>query len=225
MILVITLFIFFSIVGLGVLFLKLNYFVSSTNRLNSNKVLLSFDDGPEPSTTPQVLDILKKHEVGALFFTIGEKVQANKALTERINEEGHLIGNHSNTHNNILALYSTRSLINDLRQAENELDKIIKDRPKLFRPPIGYTNPNFSRALKRLELKCVGWRLRSFDTLFKSSYKLSKHLIKSVRSGDIVLLHDNLDVTLNALSDFIIQAKKNGIVFVSRQEVKNIFDD
>lgn len=222
-ILVVTGLVFLSIIGLGVLLLRLNYFVPTINRLKGDKVLLTFDDGPELDKTQKILEILKEHNIGALFFLIGKKVETNKAIVEEIIEEGHLIGNHSFSHNNFMAFHSTKSLIQDLTKAETTLDTLLLDRPKLFRPPIGYTTPNYTRAIKRLGLKCVGWRLRSYDTLSKDPKKMISRLVRATRKGDIVLFHDNLSITIECLPEYIVEAKQNGIIFASREEVKNIF--
>jgi peptidoglycan-N-acetylglucosamine deacetylase len=221
-ILVLTGLLFFSIIGLGVFFLKLNYFVPAINRLKVDRVLLTFDDGPDPDYTQKIVDILNEHNIGALFFLIGNKVVANKGIVERIIDEGHLIGNHSYSHNNFMAFYSTKTLVQDLTKAEEILDTLSLDRPKLFRPPIGYTTPNYTRVIKRLNLKCIGWQLRTYDTLFKDPDKLISRLVRETKKGDIVLFHDNLKVTLECLPKYIAKAKQNGIIFVSKDEVKNV---
>lgn len=223
-ILLLTGLLFFTITGLGVIFIRLNYFVPAISRLKVDRVLLTFDDGPDPDNTQKILDILNEHDIGALFFLIGNKVEANKGIVEKIIDEGHLIGNHSYSHDNFMAFHSTKSLIQDLTKAEEILDTLSLDRPKLFRPPIGYTTPNYTRALKRLNLKCIGWRLRTYDTLSKDPKKLIRRLVRTTKKGDIVLFHDNLNVTLECLPKYIVEAKRNNIIFVSKNEVKNVLE-
>jgi peptidoglycan/xylan/chitin deacetylase (PgdA/CDA1 family) len=213
---------FLAIIGIGVVFIRLSYFVPTTSRLKGDKVLLTFDDGPDPDNTQKILGILNEHNIGAFFFLIGNKIEANKGIVEEIIREGHMIGNHSYSHNNFMAFYSTKALINDFTKTEEILDSLSKDRSRFFRPPIGYTTPNYTRALKRLNLKCIGWRLRTYDTLTKDPGKLISRLVRTTKKGDIVLFHDNLNVTLECLPKYIAEAKQNGIIFVSKDEVKNV---
>jgi len=223
LILIITALVFLAIVGLGVLFIQFNYFLISKSRLTGKKVLLTFDDGPVEGSTERILEVLQENGIGAVFFLIGKKVEANKFVAEKIVREGHIIGNHTYSHNNFTALYSTKKLIKEIGKTEDILNAISTDRPKLFRPPIGYTTPNYARALKHLKLKCIGWRLRSYDTLSKNSETFVKRLVRSTKEGDIVLFHDNLKVTAESLADYIISAKRNGIIFVSKEDLKNLF--
>ena len=220
---ILTFVVFSLIVGAGVVFLKLNYFVKSINRTNSEKVLLTFDDGPDPENTRNVLAILREKKVGAVFFLIANKVEDNQEIVKEIIADGHVIGNHSFGHNNFMAFFSTKALVDDLKKADDILDQLAPDRPKLFRPPIGYTTPNFTRALKKLKLHCMGWSLRSYDTLFKTPEKLIQRMIKSTRNGDIVLFHDNLPITSTALEKYIEGSRKNGIIFVSPEEINTCY--
>tara|TARA_R110002072_G_scaffold302060_2_gene483588 strand:- start:11566 stop:12327 length:762 start_codon:yes stop_codon:yes gene_type:complete len=208
-------FTFLITLTLGVLFLKINYFLSSLIRLKSKEVLLTFDDGPDPINTPKILDILKEENTKAIFFVIGNKADKHPEIIARILSEGHLIGDHTYTHNNMMALFSTAKLIKEFTQSQSTLLKLTGKRVPIFRAPIGYTNPNFARALKKLKLHSVGWSLRSYDTIFKDSNKLKERLVTKTKAGDIVLLHDNLDITSTILKDYIQQAKTNGILFAS----------
>ena len=224
-ILTITFLVLVLIVGCGVVFLKLSYFVSSVNKLECNKVLLTFDDGPDVENTQKILNVLEKNKIGALFFLIGKKVEENEELAKTIVQKGHLIGNHSYSHNNFMAFSSANEIIKECRKADLVLNKVSSDRPSLFRPPIGYTTPNYTRAIKRLKTKCIGWRLRSYDTIFKTPKKMVKRLVNNTRKGDIVLFHDTLKVTSASLQKYITEVQKNGIIFVSTEEIKTLFDE
>ncbi|MDX2361712.1 MAG: polysaccharide deacetylase family protein [Crocinitomicaceae bacterium] len=217
-------FIFFVALSLGVLFMQYNYFLKSTTELSSDKCLLTFDDGPHPTNTIKILDILAKHEVKALFFVIGEKAEQHPEIIKRIVIEGHLIGNHSYNHNNFMSMYSKSRLRKELTKAQEALWKISGQQVQFFRPPIGYTNPNYASILKEMKLKCIGWTVRSYDTVHKESSKLNERLVSMTKPGNIVLLHDNLDVSANALDTYITSAKSNGILFASSDNIKTIFD-
>ncbi len=211
---------FVAILTMGVLFLKFNYFLPSITRFSTEECLLTFDDGPHPDFTPQVLDILKEHNIRAIFFVVGEKAEKHPEIIKRIINEGHLVGNHSFSHNKFLAMFPTTTLIEDLEKCQVVLKKITGEENKLFRAPIGYTNPNFARAIKVLKLHSIGWSLRSYDTLKKDKKELLNRLVSKTKPSDIVLLHDNLPQTVSMLNEYIEKSKGNGILFASG-ELKN----
>jgi len=207
---------------LGVLFLKMNYFLPSLIRLKNKEVLLTFDDGPDPVNTPKILDILREENAKSIFFVIGQKAEKHPEIIARILSEGHLIGDHTYTHNNMMALFSTAKLIEELTKSQATLTKLTGRRIPIFRAPIGYTNPNFARALKEMNLHSIGWSLRSYDTINKDVNKLRKRLISKTKASDIVLLHDNLDISTTVLKDYIQESKANGILFASSIDIKKL---
>lgn len=217
--------VFFLILSAGVLFMKFNYFMKNKNRLNSSKVLLTFDDGPHETNTRKILSILKSHDIKAIFFVIGDRITQNSDLACEIAEEGHIIGNHSQSHNPMMSLFSKKRLNTEILQAQDSISEVISVKPSIFRPPIGYTNPNYASVLNKLSMKCIGWSLRSYDSIYKTSDKLISRLVGKTKPGDIVLLHDNLDVTSDSLNEYIVRAKSNGIIFASSEDIKNILDD
>lgn len=214
--------VFGAIVTAGVLILKLNYFLKSLIKLKNNEVLLTFDDGPDPTNTPKILDILKSENVKAIFFVIGHKAEQSPELIKRIIEEGHLIGDHTYTHNNMMAMFSTAKLIKELTKSQENLKQLTGKRIPIFRAPIGYTNPNYKRALNELHLHSIGWNLRSYDTITKDVEKLKQRLVSKTKASDIVLLHDNLDITVEVLQDYIHEAKANGILFASSISINKL---
>lgn len=216
---------FSLILGFGVLFLKFNYFLKSINTIKSNQCLLTFDDGPDSVYTPQVLKILKEHNVKALFFVIGKKVESNPELLSQIKEDGHLIGNHTYSHNNFLSLLPQKTIFSEIEKGNETIEKFVGEKTTFFRPPIGYTNPNYAKIIKKLDIKTIGWSLRSYDTVFKNSNTLLARLLNGVRKNSIVLLHDNLPVTLAVLEEFVIKSKEKGIIFVELNQKLDIFHD
>ena len=119
---------FFLTLSAGVLFMKFNYFLQNKTHLKSNRVLLTFDDGPHPELTPKILDILDRHEIKAIFFVVGSKLSVNPEITQRIIHEGHIIGNHSQDHNPLMSLFSKARLLKEITSAQEtiELTEIIK---------------------------------------------------------------------------------------------------
>lgn len=213
---------FLLIISLGVLFMKLNYFLKSVNKLENDFVLLTFDDGPDPEKTPAILDILSKHNIKAIFFMIGNRAEKAPELLQRIIAEGHLIGNHSYGHNNFMSLFTTKKLRAEIKKGQEVLEKLSNRKIPFFRPPIGYTNPTYARVLKEFKLMNFGWSLRSYDSVYTAPEKLIERLNSQVKHGDIILLHDNLKVTLEALDGFITSAKANGINFANGETIKTM---
>jgi peptidoglycan-N-acetylglucosamine deacetylase len=127
------------------------------------KVILTFDDGPEPEHTPRILDILAKENVQAVFFVLGEKLQSTGALdiVRRATSEGHLIGNHTFSHPNL-----TRLSPEEIRSQIVRTHRIISDfepKQKLFRPPYGSSNETVKAVVKELNYEAVWWNADSGD--------------------------------------------------------------
>ncbi|SFB06382.1 polysaccharide deacetylase family protein [Algoriphagus aquimarinus] len=189
------------------MFLRAQFFVKSTFRTSENNVLLSFDDGPDPVNTPLVLDILKKQGATAMFFLIGKKVKGNEALVRRIQEEGHLLGSHSYSHDSKIGLWNKARTTMDIRTGHEELLKVVPNAGDWYRPPFGVTNPTIASALKKCGLKSIGWSVRSFDTVKKDPKKLLENLSQEIKGSDIVLLHDTQNLTVSILEPLVLELK------------------
>ena len=183
---------------------------------------MTFDDGPDPEKTPKVLDILAKNDIKAVFFMVGNRAEQHPELVKRVVNEGHIIGNHSYAHNNFMSLFSKKNLKADIAQSQAVLEKLSGRKIPFFRPPIGYTNPSYAKVLQEMQLTNVGWTVRSYDSVYKEPKKLIERLMAKIAPGSIVLLHDNLNVTVDALSSFIDQASANGIKFANGETIKTI---
>jgi peptidoglycan/xylan/chitin deacetylase (PgdA/CDA1 family) len=179
-----------------------------------NKVIgLTFDDGPDSKVTPVVLEILKKHNIKAAFFCIGEKMAKDPELVKRISEEGHIIGNHSYTHHFFFDLFGKKKMTEEIFGTESVIRDITGKENKLFRPPYGVINPTLVSILKSNDYRVVGWSLRSKDTVIKDNNKLMKRLRDGLKEGDIVLFHDRLEYMTDVLENFINLAKSRGYSF------------
>ena len=215
---------FFLIVSCGVLFMTFNYFVKSKNAFTKPHVLLTFDDGPNPQTTPIVLDILKEYKVTALFFVIGTKAVRENELIKRIIEEGHLIGNHTFSHPPMFALLNGAKVEKEIVELNNLfINQGIQT--NLFRPPIGYTNPIIDRVVNKLSLNIIGWNKRSYDTVIRNPKVLAKRLLFLAKPGSILLLHDNLKQTSEALSLFLKESQEKGIIFANKNQINSFLND
>ena len=178
-----------------------NLYLRSVNKLPNSKdeVMITFDDGPHPLYTGKVLDLLAKREVKALFFMIGERALANPALVKRVADEGHTIGIHSMNHNIRFTFASSRVVKEDLSKCKELLERISGREVNLFRPPFGVTNPNIAKAVKEIGLVCVGWSIRSLDTVIRSNNKVVNRVGNKLLPSGIILLHDSLPTSVEVL--------------------------
>jgi peptidoglycan/xylan/chitin deacetylase (PgdA/CDA1 family) len=188
-----------------------NYFLKSINTGKRKAIAITFDDGPDPATTPEILRILKEKGVKATFFVIGKKAEKHPDLLRQIDEDGHIIANHSYSHHYFIAFFSTIKLKNDIARCNAIITDVIGRPPRFFRPPFGVTNPRYVTVLKDLQLDCIGWSLRSMDTKAKNKYQIINKVISKLKARDIVLLHDNLRVTADSLDDLIEHCLQKGI--------------
>lgn len=161
----------------------------SKGKPEGNRIALTFDDGPTPSTTPVLLKLLAKHKLPATFFVVGRNAAAHPELIAMILQQGHTIGNHSYSHDNFLMLRSSRSLEEEIGATQRVLEK-SGIRPLLFRPPVGITNSRLGRVLAGLGLQAVTFSCRVYDRGNRDIQHLAARVLKSLRPGDILLLHD-----------------------------------
>jgi peptidoglycan/xylan/chitin deacetylase (PgdA/CDA1 family) len=185
-------FICLIIVGVGVAFPQVSFFGKFICRGNNLKkcVALTFDDGPDVISTPQLLDLLKEAKVEVTFFCVGENVAANPELAARIVREGHLLQNHSYAHSLFTNFFSVARLKTELSQTQTAIQKATGVVPQFFRPPMGLSNPRTFRAALSLDLKVVGWTIRSLDTIFSDPEKIVARITRRLEPGAIILLHD-----------------------------------
>lgn len=186
----------FAIIAMvaGVTLPWLNFFGKFINRapIQRQAVALTFDDGPNPDTTPALLDFLKSSGIRAIFFCIGNKVAKHPDLIERMLKEGHIIGNHSMLHHPATNIFRSSRLRRDIAAAQAIIQEISGATPVYFRPPMGLSNPRLFPVLRELGLQAVGWTTRAFDSSNSKPEKLAARLIRGVRPGAILLLHDNI---------------------------------
>ncbi len=198
----------------GAYFIGLNFHIDSINSLNtdSKQVMLTFDDGPHNPNTPIVLEILKKHNVKAVFFLIGKNIPGNESIVKQIVEEGHQIGNHSFSHDYWIDVWPTKKVTEDFLECQKLIHQ-FQPASKLFRPPYGVTNPNIASAVKKLHLQSIGWNIRSYDTSIKDVEKIKQRILSQLKPGAIILLHDRLDFMPGLLEVLIPAIKARGYNF------------
>ncbi|MBK8703227.1 MAG: polysaccharide deacetylase family protein [Saprospiraceae bacterium] len=157
---------------------------------NKRQVALTFDDGPDPEITPQVLAILKEYEVKATFFCIGRKVEAYPALVRQIIEAGHIVGNHSYTHSYWIDFKTPKLLREEISRCRVAFEAAAGVTPLLFRPPYGVTTPAMAEAVKAEKNTVIGWDVRSLDGLLKDEQQIIQRVQAKIKPGSIILLHD-----------------------------------
>lgn len=207
---IIILLVFLGVFYWGIFDIRLGYFVRticSNNSLKTKYITLSFDDGPT-TLTPLFLDLLKKYQAKAIFFCIGKNIENYPEIVLRIKEEGHLIGNHTFSHNPRNCFISTQNFVNEIQKTDNAL-KQLGIETHLFRPPYGITNPHIAKAIILTKKKVIGWNIRSLDTIITDEDKLYHRIINRITDKNIILMHDTSEKTLRVLERLLIFLEKN----------------
>lgn len=158
-------------------------------RPGRRQVALTFDDGPDPAWTPQILDALADAGARATFFLVGERVERNPELARRLVAAGHQVAHHSHTHRWDLMFWRPR-LVADVDAGLAALQAATDRIPRFFRPPIGILAPEVLDAARSRGMQLVGWSVRPYDTRLRSADELVRRVLSKVRDGSIVLLHD-----------------------------------
>lgn len=194
---------------------------------DEKKVALTFDDGPDSVYTPQILDILREHKVKATFFLIGERVKLFPDVVKRMVKEGHVIGNHTMTHPNIVKL-SNKETVKEIRDCENVIKTLAGYRPALFRSPYGSLDPEKVREISKLKVKIIAWNVDSLDWKSLTAEQVKSNILENVKEGSIILQHssgseeENLTGSVAALKDIIKTLKKEGYKFVTVPDLLDI---
>jgi peptidoglycan/xylan/chitin deacetylase (PgdA/CDA1 family) len=154
------------------------------------EIALTIDDGPNPEVTPQVLDLLDRYGVKATFFCVGDNAARYPALCKTIVERGHAIENHSQHHRHYFSLLGPAGLTREIQTGQDTLTAITGRRPQFFRAPAGLRNPFLDPVLAKLGLRLAAWTRRGFDTRTRDSDTVSRRLLRDLKAGSILLLHD-----------------------------------
>lgn len=176
---------------------------------------LTFDDGPHPVHTPVLLDGLKERGVPATFFLMGSCIPGNEALVKRMQEEGHLIGNHSYNHVR-LTKAGPAAVCEAVDRTSGMIEDITGSRPQYMRPPYGDWNE---------ELECqsgmttVLWSVDSLDWKLRNQKRIVKKVLKEAEDGDIILMHDIFDTSVSVALELIDILQREGYTFVTADEL------
>ena len=154
------------------------------------EIALTIDDGPDPEVTPRVLDLLDAAGAKATFFCIGARAREHADLAREIVRRGHSVQNHSLAHRHTFSLLGPRAMRREIVAAQDALAQACGQVPGLFRAPAGLRNPFLAPVLHHLGLRLVSWTRRGFDTRTRDPRLVLDRLLRGLRAGDILLLHD-----------------------------------
>jgi len=191
-------------------------------------VALTFDDGPSPVWTPQILDELKSAHVKATFFMLGAHVERYPDVARRVAAEGHEIGNHTYDHH-VLLYYKPSELMEQLEKTKRVIKNITGQTTRFFRPPKAWVTGMEKAYIKDLGYTIVLWTLNSKDWVTFDDKYMIKYLLHHIMPGDIILFHDSGGAfaaeggdrheTVLAVKRLIERLKERGYAFVTLSEL------
>jgi peptidoglycan/xylan/chitin deacetylase (PgdA/CDA1 family) len=156
----------------------------------TGEIAITFDDGPDPEVTPQVLDVLDRYQARASFFCIGTQAERHPELCREIVRRGHSVENHSQHHYHHFSTFGPGRMAREIDAGQASLIRISGQPPLFFRPTAGLRNPFLDYLLARRGLVLASWTRRGFDTRCGNADKVARRLIRRLAAGDILLLHD-----------------------------------
>jgi len=185
---------------------QMSFFIPVISRGPSDRsaVALTFDDGPDPGTTPMLLQLLQRHSVRATFFVVGRRARKYPELIQAILDHGHTIGNHGFHHDSLAAFKGTGRVLREIDATQKTL-AFQGVRPLVFRPPAVVTYPAMGRALAKLNLTAVTFSCRAWDRGNRSVARIAQRILARVQPGDIIMLHDRLPSRRSELSRWLGQ--------------------
>ncbi|CAN5254410.1 polysaccharide deacetylase family protein [soil metagenome] len=164
---------------------------------DGQSVWLTFDDGPDPTTTLPTLELLRSHHAQATFFLIGERANRHPELVDAILAGGHEIANHTDTHpaKQFWRLLP-RALRREIQACQVTLARLTGRRPRRFRAPAGMHNPFLFPILESEDLSLEGWSHRGFDGTHSNPERITARLERDLTAGSIILLHEGRPTTV-----------------------------
>lgn len=182
---------------------------------NPGTVVLTFDDGPNPIYTPQIIDILNKYHIHAVFFVMGGFAKMYPNLIKLINDNGNVVANHTMTHP-MLTKIPAKNLEYQIMGVNKIVEKEIGKTPVCVRPPFGMANDQIREFIRARGMQVIMWDWNSFDYTRPGVEKIVSNVLNNTHSGYDILLHDGpkaRDQTVAALPLIIEGLKKKGLGF------------
>jgi peptidoglycan/xylan/chitin deacetylase (PgdA/CDA1 family) len=186
------------------------------------QIALTFDDGPHPGYTDRLLDVLGRLDVPATHFLVGRNVRKEPGLTRRIAAEGHEIGNHSENHIRLDAV-ETKRMPREIAACSEAIEEAAGVRPAFFRPPGGWNDTLVVDVANALGMTVAMWTLSAGDYTSKrgepTAKEIADRVVAGARPGSVVILHDPMPATLEALPDLVPRLRAKGFTFVRLSEL------
>lgn len=174
-------------------------------------VALTFDDGPDRVYTSKLLDGLSERGVKATFFLIGKNIEGNEDLVQRMNDEGHIVGNH--TYNHILLSKEPVDIDHEeVEQTNNKIYEVIGKMPTYIRAPFGARNKELE---EEIDMEMILWDVDPEDWKYQNKKRIVSHVMKNVKDNDIILLHDIYEPSVDAVLEIIDRLQAAGWQFVT----------
>lgn len=192
--------------------------IGSAEAENAKKIALTFDDGPHPVYTPVLLDGLAKRKVKATFFITGENAEAYPELVKRMQEEGHLIGNHTYSHIQ-LTQGNREKFKGELVKTNEIIEEITGQGVTYVRPPYGSWDKSFEKELNMIP---VLWNIDPLDWCCNDASCVIRKVESAAGEDAIILLHDSYPSTVTAALQIVDDLQQRGYVFVTVEEI--LFD-
>ena len=196
-----------------------NVFLKNTQA--GKKVALTFDDGPHPRYTPEIIDILEEYGIKATFFVIGQNIDNYPEAFERIVSSGCEIGNHTYSHKN-MAKMCEEEIMREIKGTEESVARYTDKKMLLLRPPEGAIGVPLERVCQTLGYDVILWSVDTLDWANTPSEAITANVMKSLCGGDIILMHDytsNKGITCSALRALIPAMIEKGYEFVTVSEL------
>lgn len=187
---------------------------------NTKRIAISFDDGPHPFFTNQILALLEKYKVKATFFMIGSNVALYPTVAKAVYAAGHEIGNHTYTHPHMKKT-SLSELKDEILRTESILSAQGIPKPKLFRPPEGFRSEEQLGVIEEAGYRTIIWSLDTHDWQGREPGEIVSVVLSGIQGGDVLLFHDYTvkKNTITALERLIPQLLKDGYEFVTISEL------
>ncbi|GIP23930.1 polysaccharide deacetylase family protein [Paenibacillus sp. J22TS3] len=191
-------------------------------KMESKKVALTFDDGPDNRYTPQILDILKENDVKATFFLVGRQIHKDPDIVRRIYDEGHEIGNHTVNHPNLNKM-SPEEIKEEIEGNNEKIKELTGHTPVLFRSPYGNASDEVKKVLEENKMLLINWSVDTRDWKAVTPATILANLKKEVGPGGIILQHSfggrKVRSTVKALPEEIKWLKEQGYTMVTVSEL------
>ncbi len=186
-------------------------------------IALTFDDGPHPRYTKQILDILEKYGVKATFFFVGQNIDYYPDAARAVVEAGHEIGNHTYTHNRVKRM-TEDEVLNEMTRCDDVIYSLGEYQTVLFRPPEGAFGEAVENSASALGYSVILWSVDTRDWAHSSPAEIYENVTQNIDSGDIILMHDYVSYnspTPQALELIIPELQRQGYKFVTISELIN----